>query len=113
MSDTPRTDAVTKKSVDEDDGEYLTEDLLFHARELEREIRQLEVAIYDFKTENNELQNALTLACEDRDYFVDLYKMEKERLDWILEHCDVGYDKFYKTSFENRDEIDQAMEDAQ
>ena len=38
---------------------------------------------------------------------------DRERLDWILEHCDVGYDNFYKTSFDNRDEIDQAMEDAQ
>ena len=37
-------------------------------------------------------------------------RKDKERLDWILEHCDVGYDNFYKTSFENRDEIDQAME---
>jgi len=36
---------------------------------------------------------------------------DKERLDWILEHCDVGYDNFYKTSFENRDEIDEAMEE--
>jgi len=57
------------------------------------EYRLLEVAIYDLKTENNKLRK------------------DKERLDWILEHCDVGYDKFYKTSFENRKEIDKAMED--
>lgn len=56
------------------------------------EYKLLEVAIYDLKTENNKLLK------------------DKERLDWILEHCDVGYDNFYKTSFENRDEIDQAME---
>ena len=71
MSDTPRTDVVTKKSVDEDDGEYLTEDLLFHARELEREIRQLEVSIYDLKTENNLLHEALDQVIEDRDAYHD------------------------------------------
>lgn len=109
MSDTPRTDA---KAIQFGDGPAKYVYASF-ANKLEREIRQLEVAVYDFKTENNQLQNALTLACEDRDYFVDLYNMEKERLDWILEHCDVGYDKFYKTSFENRDEIDQAMEEEQ
>ena len=59
------------------------------------EYTELEVAIYDLRTANNELRK------------------DRERLDWILEHCDVGYDNFYKTSFENRDEIDQAMEDAQ
>ena len=41
MSDTPRTDAVTNKSVEEDDGAYMAEDLLFHSRELERENAEL------------------------------------------------------------------------
>ena len=41
MSDTPRTDAVVNKSVDQDDGAYLAEDLLFHARDLEREVVKL------------------------------------------------------------------------
>ena len=94
MSDTPRTDAVTKKSVDEDDGEYLTEDLLFHARQLEREIRQLEVAIYDLRTENNLLHEALDQVIDDRDAYHDenaklinetdeLFE-DKERLDFII-----------------------------
>jgi len=38
---------------------------------------------------------------------------DKERLDWILKNCDIGYDRFYKTSFDNRDEIDKAIEDSQ
>lgn len=71
MSDTPRTDVVTKKSVEEDDGEYLAEDLLFHARELERENRQLEVTIYDLKTENNLLHKSLDHVIEDRDAYHD------------------------------------------
>ena len=41
MSDTLRTDAVVNKSVEEDDGAYMAEDLLFHARELERENEEL------------------------------------------------------------------------
>tara|TARA_R100001463_G_scaffold119827_1_gene175794 strand:+ start:190 stop:567 length:378 start_codon:yes stop_codon:yes gene_type:complete len=120
MSDTPRTDAVTKKSVDEDDGEYLTEDLLFHARELEREIRQLEVAIYDLRTENNLLHEALDQVIDDRDAYHDenaklinetdeLFE-DKERLDFILKNCTIEYDRFYRTYFDNRDEIDEVMQ---
>jgi hypothetical protein len=38
-------------------------------RELEREIRQLEVAVYDLKTENNLLHEALDQVIEDRDSY--------------------------------------------
>ena len=38
-------------------------------RELEREIRQLEVAVYDLKTENNLLHEALDRVIEDRDSY--------------------------------------------
>lgn len=125
MSDTPRTDAVTKKSVDEDDGEYLTEDLLFHARELEREIRQLEVAIYDLKTENNLLQEALDQVIDDRDAYHEenngLLK-DKERLDWLIDNASIsmlrkdedGREWWVELDYsEPREDIDQAMEDAQ
>lgn len=78
------------------------------------EYRLLEVAIYDLKTKNNELQKALDSVIEDRDSYHEEnneLRKDKERMDWIFKHCDVGYDKFYKTSFDNRKEIDQAMED--
>ena len=88
------------------------------------EYRLLEVAIYDLKTENNRLRKELDesihlnqavsmLASLPTANEMDTLVKDGERLDWIFKHCDVGYDKFYKTSFENRDEIDQAMEDAQ
>ena len=41
MSDTPKTDAVVNKSVEQDDGEYMAEYLLVHARQLERENAEL------------------------------------------------------------------------
>lgn len=78
------------------------------------EYRLLEVAIYDLKTKNNELQKALDAVIEDRDSYHEEnneLRKDKERMDWIFKHCDVGYDRFYKTSFDNRKEIDQAMED--
>jgi len=56
------------------------------------EYTELEVAIYDLKTANAKLRK------------------DRERLDWILEHCTIEYDRFYKTSFENRDEIDAVMQ---
>jgi hypothetical protein len=59
------------------------------------EYTELEVAIYDLRTANNKLRK------------------DMERLDFILKNCTIEYDRFYSTSFENRDEIDQAMEDAQ
>lgn len=84
---TPRTDAVIEKILEEDDGIYTAaEDLLFHARKLETEIRQLEVAVYDLKTENNELRK------------------DKERLDWIL--SDAG--KYWLSS---REDVDKEMAD--
>ena len=41
------------------------------ARKLEEEIRQLEVTIYDLKTKNNELQQAIDEVIEDRDSYHD------------------------------------------
>ena len=37
---------------------------------------------------------------------------DKERLDFVLKNCNIEYDKFYKTSFENRDEIDEVMQES-
>ena len=56
------------------------------------EYTELEVAIYDLRTANNKLRK------------------DRERLDWILEHCTIEYDRFYRTSFENRGEIDEVMQ---
>ena len=53
---------------------------------------ELEVAIYDLKTANTKLRK------------------DRERLDWILEHCTIEYDRVYRTSFENRGEIDEVMQ---
>ena len=63
MSDTPRTDAQLRKPI-HDTG--ISSNLFEFCRDLEREIRQLEVAIYDLKTENNALRN------------------DKKRLDWLM-----------------------------
>ena len=52
MSDTPRTDEQELAYRAEDGSTYVHTTF---ARKLEREIRQLEVAIYDLKTENAEL----------------------------------------------------------
>ncbi len=54
------------------------------AEKLQRENRQLEVAIYDIKTENNKLRR------------------DKKRLDWIL-------DEYYGCRFFDREEVDEAM----
>ena len=56
------------------------------------EYTELEVAIYDLRTANNELRK------------------DRERLDFILKNCTIEYDRFYKTSFESRDEIDEVMQ---
>lgn len=47
---TPETDAVTSKSVSEDDGKYMAEDMLMHARKLERERDELR-ELYDLDTQ--------------------------------------------------------------
>jgi hypothetical protein len=112
MSDTPRTDAEVIQFGD-GPAKYVYASF---ANKLEREILQLDVAIYNLKIGVASLQEAVDLLIEERDAYhdenVEISK-DKQRLDWILEHCDVGYDKFYKTSFYNRDEIDQAMEGKQ
>ena len=46
MSDTPRTDVEIVKSCHENDGAFLAEDMMFFARELEREIATLETRHY-------------------------------------------------------------------
>ena len=35
---------------------------------------------------------------------------DRERLDFILKNCTIEYDRFYKTSLENRKEIDEVMQ---
>lgn len=40
---------------------------------------------------------------------VELLK-DKERLDWIFRNCCVEFDRFHKTSFSNRKEVDEAMQ---
>lgn len=52
----------------------------------ESEYKRLEVAIYDLKTENNQLQEALDQVIEDRDSYHDEnaeLRKDKERLDWL------------------------------
>lgn len=66
MSDTPRTDEQELAYEAEDGSTYVHTTF---ARNLEREIRQLEVAIYDLKTQNNELKEALDQVIEDRDSY--------------------------------------------
>jgi len=53
----------------------------------EEEYRQLEVAIYDLRTENNLLHEALDQVIEDRDAYHDEnaeLRKDKERLDWLM-----------------------------
>lgn len=50
-SETPETDAVVKKSCDENGGEFLTEDLLLHARQLEKQRDQARRDLEDAKRE--------------------------------------------------------------
>ena len=71
LSNTPRTDEAEEqywlnKCIKAE--EVLTSKAVHSdfARQLEREIRQLEVAIYDLKTENNLLHEALDQVIEDR-----------------------------------------------
>jgi hypothetical protein len=43
---TPQTDEVVAKSLNENGGQFMTEDLLFHARNLERRLRRAEKLLY-------------------------------------------------------------------
>ena len=84
MSDTPRTDAELRKPI-HDTG--ISNNLTEFCQGLEREIRQLEVAIYDLKTENNLLHEALDQVIEDRDCYHEEnaeLRRDKERLDWLM-----------------------------
>lgn len=85
VSDTPRTD---EQVIQFGDGPAKYVYAAF-ADQLEREIRQLEVAIYDLKTENNELRK------------------DKERLDWLL-----NYEGNYWL-LQNRNDIDKKREESQ
>jgi predicted nucleic acid-binding Zn-ribbon protein len=72
---------------------------------VEREIRQLEVAIYNLKTENNRLHEAIDQVIEDRDAYheenAELLK-DKERLEWLMSM--VGWASI-------REDIDRMMGD--
>jgi FtsZ-binding cell division protein ZapB len=72
---------------------------------LEQEIRQLEVAIYDLKTENNLLHEALDQVIEDRDAYHEEnaeLRRDKDRLDWLMSM--VGWAS-------TREDIDRMMGD--
>jgi FtsZ-binding cell division protein ZapB len=72
---------------------------------LEQEIRQLEVAIYDLKTENNLLHEALDQVIEDRDSYHEEnaeLRRDKDRLDWLISM--VGWAS-------TREDIDRMMRD--
>lgn len=66
LSDTPRTDEQELAYEAEDGSTYVHTTF---ARELEREIRQLEVTIYDLKTENNQLKKDLDQVLDDLDAY--------------------------------------------
>ena len=79
----------------------------------ESEYRRLEVAIYDLKTENNQLQEALDQVIEDRDSYHDEnaeLRKDKERLDWLLNDASMAH---LCWAANGREQIDQAMEEAQ
>lgn len=83
-SDTPRTDAELRKPI-HDTGIY--NNLTEFCQGLEREIRQLEVAIYDFKTTTNELNEAVDSLIEERDaYHDDNMRLlrDQKRLEWLM-----------------------------
>ena len=105
MSDTPRTDA---EIVQFGDGPAKYVYAAF-ASDLEREIRQLEVAVYDLKTENNLLHEALDQVIEDRDSYHEEnaeLRRDKDRLDWILSNAG----RFWLST---REDIDKEMEESQ
>jgi phosphoglycerate-specific signal transduction histidine kinase len=77
MSKTPRTDEQELAYVAEDGSTYVHTTF---ARKLEREIRQLEVAIYDGKKEAGVLRQMLA---ELHEVNAELHK-DAQRLDWIL-----------------------------
>ena len=126
MSDTPRTDEQELAYEAEDGSTYVHTTF---ARELEREIRQLEVAIYDLKTENNLLHEALDQVIEDRDSYHEEnaeLRRDKERLDWLLSKG-LAWNGCYKGDWlegewmygnstfnpDARNDIDKAMEEEQ
>ena len=83
-SDTPRTDNQELAYEAEDGSTYVHTTF---ARSLEREIRQLEVAIYDFKTTTNELNEAVDSLIEERDaYHDDNMRLlrDQKRLEWLM-----------------------------
>jgi len=122
MSDTPRTDEANKQYqvdvYDNPKGYCVTEPVhASFARDLEREIRQLEVAIYDLKTENNKLRKDLDettqlnqavsmLAGLPTAREMDTLVKDGKRLDWIL--SDAG--GFWLSA---REDIDKEMEESQ
>jgi len=85
MSDTPISNTPMSATPRTDEIPHNVAELAMHARKLEREIRQLEVAIYDLKTENNLLNEALDQVIEDRDaYHDENAKLRKDADELIL-----------------------------
>ena len=85
------------------------------------EYKLLEVAIDHLKTENNRLRKELDesthlnqavsmLAGLPTADEMDTLVKDGKRLDWIFRNCCVGFDRFYKDSFSNRKEVDEAMQ---
>ena len=126
MSDTPRTDEQELAYGAEDGSTYVHTTF---ARKLEREIRQLEVAIYDLKTENNKLRKDLDeathlnqavsiLAGLPRADEMEYLMKDKKRLDWLLDensctHIERGrYNRFRDwlvKTLHNRSDIDLSL----
>jgi hypothetical protein len=90
MSDTPRTDKAKTFKVHAGCPELVSKDF---ARELKRE--------------NEELLKAIHLACDDRDYFMDLQEKEKARLEYLLREYNIY--RFGHEERLDRDDIDEAM----
>ena len=132
MNDTPRTDEQELAYKAEDGSTYVHTTF---ARELEREIRQLEVAIYDLKTENNKLRKDLDeashlvtaismLASLPRADEMDTLVKDGKRLDWlfhednergcvVIHYWDKDREVYAERTLMTRSELDQAMQESQ
>ena len=128
MSKTPRTDEQELAYVAEDGSTYVHTTF---ARKLEREIRQLEVAIYDGKKENEELRKQLAeiihlnqavsmLAGLPTAKEMDTLVKDGKRLDWLLDenscnHIERGcynqWGNWLGKTLHNRSDIDREMEE--
>ena len=92
MSKTPRTDAELRKPEN-------NTGILIH---LAHFTRQLELENADLKFESDLLKQVI--------YENEELKKDKERLDWLLKNASIAHVCW---SIDSREQIDEAMEDAQ